>query len=77
MLALASKDGDGNLGNGDLLRIEAVSRSGLIVRRALDADSRTGQRRWTDRTFVYANYGESELSYAVTDQGRTVHTGGP
>jgi len=58
--------------------VEAVARSGLIVRRALDADSRTGQRRWTDRTFVYANYGESELGYAVTDhtaQGRTVHTG--
>ena len=46
------------LANGDLLRIEAVTRSGLIVRRALDADPRTGQRRWTDRTFVYANYGE-------------------
>jgi hypothetical protein len=48
------------------------------VRRALDADPRTGQRRWTDRTFVYAEYGESELGYAVTDhtaQGRTVHTG--
>ena len=38
------------LANGDLLRIEAVTRRGLIVRRALDADSRTGQRRWTDRT---------------------------
>ena len=66
------------LANGDLLRIEVVTRRGLIVRRALDADSCTGQRRWTDRTFVYANYGESELGYAVTDhtaQGRTVHTG--
>src|SRR5580693_2446229 len=66
------------LANGDLLRIEAVTRYGLIVRRALDADSRTGQRRWTDRTFVYANYADAELGYAVTDhaaQGRTVHTG--
>ena len=48
------------------------------MRRALDADSRTGQRRWTDRAFVYANYGDAELGYAVTDhtaQGRTVHTG--
>ena len=65
------------LANGDLLRIEAVTRRGLIVRRALDTDPRTGQRRWTDRTFVYANYGGSELGYAVTDhtaQGRTVHT---
>ena len=66
------------LANGDLLRIQAITRSGLIVRRALDADPRTGQRRWTGRTFVYANHGESELGYAVTDhtaQGRTVHTG--
>jgi hypothetical protein len=66
------------LANGDLLRIEAVTRHGLIVRRALDADPRTGQRRWTDRTFVYANYADAELGYAVTDhaaQGRTVHTG--
>ena len=30
------------LANGDLLRIEAVTRRGLIVRRALDADPRTG-----------------------------------
>ena len=48
------------------------------MRRALDPDPRTGQRRWTDRTFVFANYRESELGYAVTDhvaQGRTVHTG--
>ena len=66
------------LANGDLLRIEAVTRRGLIVRRALDADSRTGRRRWTDRTFVYANHADAELGYAVTGhtaQGRTVHTG--
>ena len=37
------------LANGDLLRIEAVTRGGLIVRRALDADPQTGQRRWTRR----------------------------
>jgi hypothetical protein len=66
------------LANGDLLRIEAVTANGLIVRRALDADPRTGQRRWTDRPFLFANYKTSELGYAVTDhtaQGRTVHTG--
>ena len=66
------------LANGDLLRIEAVTRDGLIVRRALDADPRTGQRRWTDRHFLFAGYKNSELGYAVTDhaaQGRTVHTG--
>ena len=66
------------LANGDLLRIEAVTAGGLVVRRALDADPATGQRRWTDRTFLYPHFGDAELGYAVTDhvaQGRTVHTG--
>jgi conjugative relaxase-like TrwC/TraI family protein len=66
------------LANGDLLRIEAITKRGLIVRRALDADPATGRRRWTDRTFLYSDYGDSELGYAVTDHvamGRTVHTG--
>jgi len=66
------------LANGDLLRVDAVTPDGLIVRRALDADPITGQRRWTDRHFLYARYETAELGYAVTDhaaQGRTVHTG--
>ena len=66
------------LANGDLLRIEAVTADGLLVRRALDADPATGQRRWTDRHFLFNSYENSELGYAVTDhaaQGRTVHTG--
>ena len=66
------------LANGDLLRIDAITADGLLVRRALDADPRTGQRRWTDRPFLYAGYQDAELGYAVTDhaaQGRTVHTG--
>jgi hypothetical protein len=66
------------LPNGDLLRIETITRNGLLVRRALDADPRTGQRRWTVRAFRYAGYQDAELGYAVTDhaaQGRTVHTG--
>jgi conjugative relaxase-like TrwC/TraI family protein len=66
------------LANGDLLRIDAVTGDGLVVRRALDADPSTGQRRWTDQHFVYAKYADAELGYAVTDhtaQGRTVHTG--
>jgi AAA domain len=65
------------LANGDLLRIEAATREGLIVRRALDADPHTGLRRWTDRRFVFKNHEDAELGYAVTDhaaQGRTVHT---
>ena len=67
------------LANGALLGIEAVTASGLIVRRALDADPVTGQRRWTDRRFLFAAYENTELGYAVTDhaaQGRTVRTGG-
>ncbi len=66
------------LANGDLLRIEAITRRGLVVRRALGPDPRTGQRRWTDRTFLYQHFGDAELGYAVTDhvaQGRTVYTG--
>ena len=66
------------LANGDLLRIDAITAGGLLVRRALDADPATGRRRWTDRQFLYAHFEEAELGYAVTDhaaQGRTVHTG--
>jgi hypothetical protein len=66
------------LANGDLLRIDAITPGGLLVRRALDADRGTGRRRWTDRQFLYANFEDAELGYAVTDhtaQGRTVHTG--
>ena len=66
------------LANGDLLRVEAVTRRGLLVRRTLDADRRTGRRRWTGRQFLFAHYDDVELGYAVTDhvaQGRTVHTG--
>jgi hypothetical protein len=66
------------LANGDLLRIEAITDAGLVVRRALDADPATGQRRWTQHTFTYPGYSDAELGYAVTDhvaQGRTVHTG--
>ena len=66
------------LANGDLLRIEAITRNGLLVRRALDADPATGQRRWTDRHFVFNNCKDAELGYAVTDhaaQSRTVTAG--
>jgi conjugative relaxase-like TrwC/TraI family protein len=66
------------LANGDLLRIEAVTAGRLVVRRALDADPATGARRWTDRTFLYQDFRDAELGYAVTDyvaMGRTVHTG--
>jgi hypothetical protein len=73
-----SREPGRTLANGDLLRIEQVTAAGLIVRRALDADPATGQRQWTDRTFLYQHFSDAELGYAVTDhvaQGRTV-TGG-
>ena len=66
------------LANGDILRIEAITGSGLMVRRLLEADPTTGQRRFTDRTFCYAGYQSSDLAYAITGhsaQGGTVHTG--
>ena len=66
------------LANGDILRIEAITGSGLMVRRLLEADPATGQRRFTDRAFCYAGYQTSDLAYAITGhsaQGATVHTG--
>ena len=66
------------LANGDILRIEAITGSGLMVRRLLEADTATGQRRFTDRAFCYVGYQSSDLAYAITGhsaQGATVHTG--
>ena len=66
------------LANGDILRIEAITSSGLMVRRLLEADPATGQRRFTDRAFCYAGYQSCDLAYAITGhsaQGATVHTG--
>jgi hypothetical protein len=77
--AAASRAGGpgGPLASGDLLRIDAVTPGGLLVRRALDPDPAAGQRQWTTEPFLYANYRDAELGYAVTGhvaQGRTVHT---
>ncbi len=69
------------LANGDTLRIESIRSDGTIrVRRALDCDPGTGERRWTGRAFIYAGYGTADLAYAVTGhsaQGRTVRVGIP
>jgi hypothetical protein len=49
-----------------------------MVRRLLDPDLATGQRRFTDRAFCYDGYQSSDLAYTVTGhsaQGATVHTG--
>lgn len=67
------------LANGDVLRIEAIKEDGaIIVRRALDADRETGERRWTSKGFRYTDYRKADLAYAVTGhsaQGRTVNAG--
>ena len=47
--------------DGDLLRIDAITRQGLVVRRALDADPATGQRRWTGRHFLFNSYQDAGL----------------
>jgi hypothetical protein len=49
-----------------------------MVRRMLDPDPATGQRRFTDRAFRYDGYQTAGLAYAITGhsaQGATVHTG--
>jgi hypothetical protein len=66
------------LANGDILRIEAITGRGIMVRRMLDPDPATGQCRFTDRAFRYTGYQSADLAYAVTGhsaQGATVHTG--
>ena len=66
------------LANGDVLRIEAITPGGIMVRRRLDPDRATGQRRFTDRAFCYSGYQSADLAYAITGhsaQGATVHTG--
>ena len=66
------------LANGDILRIEATTRHGLMVRRLLDPDPATGQRRFTKQAFCYTGYQSADPAYAVTGhsaQGATVHTG--
>jgi hypothetical protein len=65
------------LANGDILRIEAITRRGIMVRRLLDPDPATGQRSFTSQAFRYTGYQTSDLAYAVTGhsaQGATVHT---
>jgi hypothetical protein len=66
------------LANGDVLRIEAITEHGIVVRRMLDPDPATGQRRFTAQAFSYAGYTSCDLAYAITGhsaQGGTVHTG--
>ncbi len=66
------------LANGDILRIEAITSSGMMVRRLLGPDPATGQRRFTSHAFSWDGYRSADLAYAITGhsaQGGTVHTG--
>ena len=66
------------LANGDVLRIEAITSGGIMVRRRLDPDRATGLRRFTGRVFCYPGCQSADLAYAITGhsaQGATVHTG--
>jgi AAA domain/TrwC relaxase len=63
------------LANKHVLRIEAITAQGPVVRRMLDADPKTQAPRWTEQTFLFPRYQSAELGYAVTEhvaQGRTV-----
>src|SRR5690348_13541888 len=54
------------LANGDILRIEAITRDGMTVRRLLGTDPHTGQRRFTAQAFRYRGYQTANLAYAIT-----------
>src|SRR5262249_16453276 len=63
------------LANMHVLRIEAITPDGPVVRRMLDADPQTKAPRWTEQAFLFAGHQTAELAYAVTEhvaQGRTV-----
>jgi conjugative relaxase-like TrwC/TraI family protein len=63
------------LANGDTLRVDAVDKGGkAVVRRLLDCDRQTGERRY-GAAFSYGDFQNFDLAYAVTThsaQGRTV-----
>ena len=44
------------LANGDILRIESITSGGIMVRRLLDPDGASGQRRFTSQAFRYDDY---------------------
>ena len=58
------------LANGDILRIEAITGHRVMVRRMLDPDPKTGQRRFTAQAFAYPGYRTCDLAYAITGHCR-------
>src|SRR5262249_37139813 len=55
------------LANMHVLRIEAITPDGPVVRRMLDADPQTKAPRWTEQAFLFAGHQTAELAYAVTE----------
>jgi hypothetical protein len=56
----------------NVLRIEAIIPGGIMVRRLLEPDRATGHQRFTDRAFRYADFGSSDLAYAITGHSAQV-----
>jgi AAA domain/TrwC relaxase len=68
----------GRLGYVQLAEPVRFTGGGVMVRRQLDPEPDTGQRRFTAQAFHYPGYATADLAYAVTGhaaQGGTVHTG--
>lgn len=64
------------IANGDTWRIEAINGPQVVMRKLIDCDRQTGERRYDERTVTYYDYKRSaESAYAITmhsAQGRTV-----
>jgi conjugative relaxase-like TrwC/TraI family protein len=76
---IITRENDHRLGvaNGDTWRVEEIRPGGQVVmRKAVDADPATGERRYADHTVTYDDCQQSaDLGYVVTGhsaQGRTV-----
>lgn len=80
---IITRENDHRLGvaNGDTWRIEEIHGPQVVMRRAIDCDRETGERRWADETVAYYDAEQAaELAYVITGhsaQGRTVREAHP
>ena len=79
VLRVTENDHKSGVTNRDILRVEAVNEDGSItVRRAIEHDRGSGQRRWSDDVFRWWRYGHAESGFWQTGhsaQGQTVGVG--
>jgi hypothetical protein len=79
MLRVTDNDHKAGVTNRDILRVEAVNDDGSItVRRAIEHDRDSGQRRWSDDVFRWWGYKQAESGFWQTGhsaQGQTVGVG--